>query len=143
MGSTPLVPLEQEIQNVRDYLEIEHVRFGNRLRYEIRVAEDAAATLVPRLAVQTVVENSVKYAVSAQRDGASISITARREHGRLRLEVADDGPGFDIAAIQDGHGLALIRARLALLFKDNATLSVQSTAGQTTVTMDLPASDAS
>jgi sensor histidine kinase YesM len=141
VGSTPLVPLEQEIQNVRDYLEIEHVRFGDRLRYEIRVADDAGATLVPRLAVQTVVENSVKYAVSVQRNGASISVTAQRGHGRLRVDVADDGPGFDVAAVPDGHGLSLIRARLALLYQGDATLSVQSQAGRTIISMDLPASD--
>ena len=95
---------------------------------------------MPRLAVQTVVENSVKYAVSVQREGASIFISAQREHGRLHLEIADDGPGFDVAAIPDGHGLALIRARLALLF-DDATLAVHSEEGRTTVTIDLPVSD--
>jgi sensor histidine kinase YesM len=141
VGSTPLVPLEQELQNVRDYLDIEQVRFGSRLRYDIQVDDDALAALVPRLALQTVVENSVKYAVSVQREGAAVSICARRANGRVRLEVTDDGPGFDVGTIPDGHGLALIRARLALLYTQNATLAVDSRAGQTTVSMDLPDSD--
>jgi two-component system LytT family sensor kinase len=136
------VPLEQEAKHVRDYLEIEHVRFGDRLRFEIRIPDEANTTLVPRLAVQTIVENSVKYAVSVQRDGASILVTAHRANGRMHLEVADDGPGFDAAAIPDGHGLALIRARLARLYSGDATLSVRSQAGRTTVSMDLPATDA-
>jgi sensor histidine kinase YesM len=142
VDATPLVPLEQEAQHVRDYLEIEHVRFGDRLRYEIRIPDEAITALVPRLAVQTIVENSVKYAVSAQRDGASISVTAHRANGRVQVEVADDGPGFDAGAIPDGHGLALIRARLARLYSGDATLSVRSQAGRTTVSMDLPATDA-
>ena len=142
-GSTPLVPLEQEVQSVRDYLEIEHVRFGSRLRYDIQVAGDAGSVLMPRLALQTVVENSVKYAVSARRDGASVSITGQRANGRLRVEVIDDGPGFDPASIPDGHGLALIRSRLTLLYGDQASLTINSETGRTTVAMDLPASDVS
>lgn len=142
-SSTPLVPLEQEIQNVRDYLEIEHVRFGDRLRYDIQVASAAGAVLVPRLALQTVVENSVKYAVSTQRDGAAVSITGERDNGRLRVAVTDDGPGFDTTNIPDGHGLTLIKARLTLLYGDQASLVVSSEPGRTTVAMDLPASDVS
>jgi signal transduction histidine kinase len=141
--SQPLVPLGQEVQNVRDYLEIEHVRFGDRLRYDIEVGSTAAGVLVPRLALQTIVENSVKYAVSARRDGASVRISAQRTNGRLRVEVVDDGPGFSTARTPDGHGLALIRARLSMLYGDGASLSVTSRPGQTTVALDIPASDGS
>lgn len=140
-SSTPLVPLEQEVQSVRDYLEIEHVRFGDRLRYDIQVIGEARDVLVPRLALQTIVENSVKYAVSTRREGGSVSITGQRANGRLRVEVTDDGPGFNSSAIPDGHGLALIRARLSMLFGDRASLTVSSQPGRTTVAMDLPASD--
>jgi sensor histidine kinase YesM len=136
--AAPLVPLEQEAQSVRDYLEIEQVRFGQRLRYDIQIAADASQALVPRLSVQTVVENSVKYAVSAQLAGASITISGCRENGRLHLIVADDGPGFDVTTIPDGHGLALIRARLALLYEDDATLTIRSQEGRTAVEMNLP-----
>ena len=140
-SSSPLVPLEQEVQIVRDYLEIEHVRFGDRLRYDIQVADEARGVPVPRLALQTVVENSVKYAVSARRDGACVSITGQRVDGRLRVEVTDDGPGFNASAAPDGHGLALIRARLSMLYGDRASLTVSSQPGRTIVAMDLPAAD--
>lgn len=141
-SSTPLIPLEQEMQSVRDYLEIEQMRFGDRLRYDIELDEAAGPALVPRLALQTVVENSVKYAVSPRREGAAVSVSAERRHGRLRLTVSDDGPGFDASLIPDGHGLALIRARLEMLYGADATLSIRSAPGRTTIAMDVPASDA-
>jgi len=140
-SSTPLVALETEVQSVRDYLEIEQVRFGDRLRYGIQVASEARAVPVPRLALQTVVENSVKYAVTARREGASVTITGQRADGRLRVEVTDDGPGFNASAVPDGHGLALIRARLAMLYGDRASLTISSRPGRTIVAMDIPVSD--
>jgi signal transduction histidine kinase len=140
-SATPLVPLDQEIQNVRDYLEIEHVRFGDRLRYDIHVDESAGRAVVPRLALQTLVENSVKYAVSPRRAGASVTVTAARSNGRLRIAVLDDGPGFDEAKIPDGHGLALIRGRLDMLYGKDATLSISAAHGRTIVVMDVPATD--
>jgi LytS/YehU family sensor histidine kinase len=134
----PLVPLEQEVQAVRHYLEIEQVRFGNRLRYEIRLVDEAAHALVPRLALQTLAENAVKYAVSPRRAGATVLITARLLDGRVSLDVTDDGPGFAASTIPDGHGLALIRDRLRRLFGDDAALSVASREGRTTISLNIP-----
>ena len=68
--ATPLVTLEQELRVVRAYLDIERVRFGDRLRYDVAPRWGAAAT-VPRMALQTLVENSVKYAVSPRREGGA------------------------------------------------------------------------
>ena len=95
---TPLVTLDEELRIVRAYLEIEQVRFGDRLHYRFDVAEDAADALVPRLALQTLVENSVKYAVSPRRVRTTIVVRAARDDGRLRLDVRDDGPGFPASA---------------------------------------------
>ena len=75
--ATPLVPLDDELRVVRAYLDIERVRFGDRLRYSVDAAATAPApALVPRMALQTLVENSVKYAVSPRREGASIAVRA-------------------------------------------------------------------
>ncbi|HEV3141526.1 MAG TPA: sensor histidine kinase [Vicinamibacterales bacterium] len=136
--STPLVPLEEELRIVRTYLEIERVRFGERLRYRIDVDASAGDARVPRLAVQTLVENSVKYAVSPRRDGASIIVRAGGDNGRIRLSVQDDGPGFDATTLPHGHGLTLLRSRLGMLFADGATMRVESRPGETRVTVDVP-----
>ncbi len=133
-----LVTLDEELAVVRSYLEIERVRFGDRLRFDIESAADGGRALVPRLSLQTLVENSVKYAVSPSRDGAAIHVRATTGDGRLRVAVDDDGPGFDASQWPEGHGLHLLRARLALTFGDRARVTAKSRPGQTTVTLDLP-----
>ncbi|MBI3493263.1 MAG: histidine kinase, partial [Acidobacteria bacterium] len=138
---TPLVTLDEELRVVRDYLDIERVRFGERLRFDITVDAAAPAARVPRLAVQTLVENSVKYAVSPQRGGASVAVRAAAANGHLRLEVEDDGPGFDAATLPEGHGLALLRARLSLAYGDRASLAVDSRPGHTTIVVHIPTTD--
>jgi two-component system, LytTR family, sensor histidine kinase AlgZ len=136
--NTPLVALGDELQIVRNYLEIERVRFGDRLRYAIDADDAAKLARVPRLAVQTLVENSVKYAVSPRRDGGSIGVRAHAVDGHLRIEVSDDGPGFDASSLPEGHGLALLRSRLQLLFGDGASLRVAREQSTTLVTIDVP-----
>ena len=137
--ATPLVPLDEELRVVRAYLDIERVRFGDRLRYDVDLGEGTASAIVPRMALQTLVENSVKYAVSRRREGGSICVRAHASDGRVRVTVEDDGPGFDPANRPEGHGLALLGARLAMLFGDGAAMRVDSRDGHTGVTLDLPA----
>ena len=137
--ATPLVPLDDELRVVRAYLDIERVRFGDRLRYTVEVDGGAGRLVVPRMALQTIVENSVKYAVSPRREGASIRVRAAASDGRLRVAVEDDGPGFGGAARPAGHGLDLLGARLRLLFGDRATLTVDSGPPRTVVEIDVPA----
>ena len=136
-SGSALVPLGQELKNIRDYLDIEQVRFGDRLRYRVEVDGLDQHVLVPRLSLQTLVENSVKYAVSASREGASIVVSARRDGAGLRLSVEDDGPGFDADQIPADHGLALLKARLAMLFGDGATLQINSRPQQTAIVIDI------
>jgi sensor histidine kinase YesM len=136
--AVPLVPLDQELRVVRAYLDIEGVRFGDRLRYVVHLDAGTASALVPRMALQTLVENSVKYAVSPRREGGSIRVTSAAADGRLTVTVEDDGPGFDAAQRPEGHGLALLDARLAMLFGDRASMRIDSRAGRTGVTIEVP-----
>jgi sensor histidine kinase YesM len=136
--ATPLVPLDQELSIVRAYLDIERVRFGDRLRYAVDLGDGTASALVPRMALQTLVENSVKYAVSPRREGGSIHVRAAAANGRVRVSVDDDGPGFDARIRPEGHGLDLLAGRLKMLFGERAWLQIDSRAGSTCVTVDLP-----
>jgi signal transduction histidine kinase len=139
-GDRPLVPLEQELRTVRDYLAIERVRFGDRLNVLIEVDPQAARTPVPRFSLQTLVENAVKYAIAPRRSGGRVAVRVAARDGRVRIEVEDDGPGFDATAIPDDHGLALLRRRLAFTYADRATLSFQGAPGRTIVTVEIPES---
>jgi two-component system, LytTR family, sensor kinase len=137
-SSTPLVRLDDELRVVRAYLDIERVRFGERLHYAVDVENHLASALVPRLGLQTLVENSVEYCVSPSRSGGSIRITAGATAEGVRLAVEDDGPGFDAALRPAGHGLDLLAGRLRLLFEHGASLSVDSRPGRTCVSIDVP-----
>ena len=82
----------------------------------------------------------MKFAVSPRREGASIAVRAGATNGRLRLEVEDDGPGFEATRVREGHGIALLKARLAMAFGERATLHLDSRPGRTCIAIDMPAS---
>jgi sensor histidine kinase YesM len=134
-----LVPLSQELRIVRDYLEIEKTRFGARLNYEIAVPETLDDVKVPPLALQSLVENSVKHVVSHRAEGATIQLIGTAGAGRIRLEVIDDGPGFSLDAITPEHGLGNLVARLELLYGGAGRLEVVRENEKTVVRLDFSA----
>jgi two-component system, LytTR family, sensor histidine kinase AlgZ len=134
-----LVPLAQEVKIVREYLEIESTRFGPRLRYQISVPDALGSLKVPPLALQTLVENSVKHVVARRTEGASIQVAGSTRDGQLHLEVVDDGPGFSLAAVSPEHGLGNLVARLQLLFEDRGHLDVTRDGAKTVARLSLPA----
>jgi LytS/YehU family sensor histidine kinase len=133
-----LVPLDQEMKIVRDYLEIEQARLGSRLRYRVETPDHASDLRLPPLAVQTLIENSIKFAVAPDRMGGEIRVLAREAKGRLQIEVSDTGPGFALESVASGHGLDNLRNRLAMLFGDTADLRVTRQEGWTTVRLMIP-----
>lgn len=138
-NQSSLVPLAQEIKVVRDYLEIESTRFGSRLRYEVAVPESLGQIKVPPLALQSLVENSVKHVAAQHAEGATIQITAARTEGRVHLAVIDNGPGFSLESISPEHGLGNLSVRLQLLFNDEGLLNVTRENGKTVARITLPA----
>jgi hypothetical protein len=101
------VPLSEEIGLQRLYLEIEQVRFPERLKVEIEVPEPLMGKRVPVLILQPVVENSVKYGVARSRKPVTVRISAFEEAGRLHLKVSDDGETFDPGDTEGGTGVGL------------------------------------
>jgi len=137
-SQTGLVPLASEVRIVRDYLEIEEARFGERLRYDIHLPPDLDGFSVPPFSVQTLVENSMKYAVSSRIEGADVTVTVRNGGEKLTVEVSDTGPGFQPEAITVGHGLDNLDARLKALFGHENKLQIGSSGGRTMVSFNVP-----
>jgi len=133
-----LVPLASEMKIVNDYLSIEQARFGGRLRYEIDVPGNIGEAAVPPLAVQTLVENSVKYAIAPNREGGEVRVTAARDNGLVRVEVVDSGPAFRLESAPEGHGLDNLKGRLATLFDQRALLSLERKDGHNAMILSIP-----
>ncbi len=110
------VTLLQEIETLKLYLDIEKMRFEERLRTDFDVDPSAADALIPSLMLQPLVENAIKYAVTPQEDGADISIKAQLVGERIRIIVSDTGPGLQQGAANPmtstGVGMANTRERL-------------------------------
>ena len=125
---TSELSLREEFALQEDYLDIEAVRFPRRLRTHFDLPEDLAGARVPGMILQPLVENSVKYGVSASRKPVTVSLTARAEDNTLILQVADDGPGGAEALGKGlGIGLANVRDRLAARFGEEASLTTGPT----------------
>ncbi|WP_247711201.1 sensor histidine kinase [Qipengyuania vesicularis] len=137
--STGDVSLEDEIDLQEHYLEIESVRFPERLKVRVDLPDDLAQLKVPGMILQPLVENSVKYGVSASNRPVTISIVAREEYGRLVIRVSDDGPG-----LPSGHsggfgiGLANVRDRLEARFGNEASISSGQALGGYETELRLP-----
>lgn len=124
------VALEQEFDLQRLYLDIETVRFPERLRCVFDLPEDLAEARVPGMILQPLVENSVKYAVSAVNRPVTITISAREEFDRLVITVSDDGPGTPTGGEHGfGIGLANVRDRLEARFGNDVVLASGSVPG--------------
>ena len=133
----PLIPLREELAMVESYLEIEKVRFGDKLRGSIQAPTELLDTAVPPMSVQSLVENAVKHGITPQCNGGECLLAVSAEGDSLRIEVRDSGPGFDLAAIPAGHGLGNLVERLDALFGVKARLNVSRCDGYCVVEMVL------
>jgi LytS/YehU family sensor histidine kinase len=135
------VTLRQELEALDLYLGTERLRFGERLRLEYAVEDKAFSALVPSLLLQPLLENSLKYAVSAREQGGLVRIEGRVREGLLELAVIDDGPGLREGAPpaeRRGVGLANTRERLAVLYGSGCRFAVLNSNPGLRVDLALP-----
>lgn len=115
------VALHQELDFLKRYLEIQQVRFGDRLRVRIDVAPETMDARVPNLLLQPLVENAIRHGIAPFAAPGEVHVQACRENGQLCLRVADTGPGLPKSkpnSAPEGIGLANTRARLRQLYGD-------------------------
>ncbi len=121
-GEEDLVSLEHELQMVEDYLALESLRLGDRLRVEREIAPATRSARVPAMLLQTLVENAIKHGVAPLKEGGTLRIVARMEK-KLVLQVVNPRPAQDSTS-SDGVGLRNAAARLRLLFGVRASLAL-------------------
>lgn len=132
------VPLARELAMLSRYLEIEKIRFEDRLRVEIDVAPALLEARVPALSLQPLAENAIRHGISRLPEGGTLRVRGARENGHLRLVIEDDGPGPAPGA-GEGIGLANLRARLAELYGPEQRLELAGRpGGGTTVEVRIP-----
>ena len=139
--------LDDELEFVRSYLEVERARFGERLQVDIQLAPEVRGARVPTMMVQTLVENAVKHGLSELTGPAVVGVHATREGERVVIAVTDNGEGFTERATRrsmgtrsGGYGLANIRQRLSGYFGENGGLTIDrdQDRGLTIVAVALP-----
>ncbi|HEY3856902.1 MAG TPA: sensor histidine kinase [Verrucomicrobiae bacterium] len=115
-SDTQEVPLRQELDFLRRYLEIEQTRFGERLAVKMDIAPETLDALVPNLILQPLVENAIRHGIEPHGKAGRIELRANRQNGLLALEVQDSGAGLRGAPTREGVGLSNTRARLRELY---------------------------
>ena len=137
MGQVETVALERELGAVRSYLAVEKVRFEDRMQVVEQIDTTLHGMAVPTLAIQTLVENAVKYGVEMRAQGCEIRISAQREGDHVRIAVANQGV-LQGASQSTRIGLENTSKRLALLFDGRASLRVEQDQDWVVATLRLP-----
>lgn len=113
------ISLKQELEFLEKYLEIEQMRFHDRLRVDMQIAPEALEASVPNMVLQPLVENAIKHGIAPRSSGGRIDIEATRSNGDLKISVVDDGLGVpfgDLDNLADGVGLSNTKRRLRHLY---------------------------
>ncbi len=125
------ITLSQELKALQLYLDIEKVRFEDRLSLQVKIDEASKDALIPSLLLQPLIENAIKYGIARAEGGGHLSISAKVFAGDLLIEVSDDGPGCDLVDnnIPDAKGVGLrnTRERLATLYGSEHSLKLSQT----------------
>ena len=131
---TAHVTLSQEVETLQLYLEIEKMRFDERLRTHFDIDPRVSRARLPSLLLQPLVENAIKYAVTPQEEGADITVTARLTGERVQIAVSDTGPGLIESkprpTLSTGVGLANIKERLAQTFGSDHRFETRTKLGE-------------
>ncbi len=140
-SSEQFLPLQEEMSLIRTYLELEQIRFGNRLETEIEIDPKAQSVLVPSFIIQTLVENCIKHGISKIMQSGFVSVKAWVKDNFLTCEVYDNGPGIDLSRIYKSTGLSNSISRLETLYDMKNLLQFENTGDGTRVTMRIPLPD--
>ncbi len=123
------VTLAEELETIRQYLDIEKVRLGKRLTFEIAAEEELGETEIPGLLLQPLVENCIIHGISDTRSGGKIYVNCSRSNGFCNIEICDSGNGFQETETTEGFGLTAVKDRLSLAYSEEHLLSLENDDG--------------
>jgi two-component system, LytTR family, sensor kinase len=126
MGKNKLIPFDEELNLVKDYLALEKTRYEERLTVTFEISPSASAYKIPPMMVQTLVENAIKHGISKLIDGGEVSLEARPEGNTLLVRVINDGSLGQKPDEFSGFGIKNTMQRLNLLFGDKASFKIKS-----------------
>lgn len=138
------LPLKQELDFIDDYLAIEVIRFGrDKLQIRKEIDADALDMVVPSMILQPLVENAIRHGIGPKVEGGTVTLRARRNRGRLNLEVSDDGVGIPAGrrpeVFDSGIGIRNVRERLKVLYGQEFIFHIESQPGKgTTIGLEIP-----
>jgi len=133
------VALEEELETLKLYLEIERIRFADRLRVSFDVPPETLQAAVPNLILQPLAENALRHGIERLGGSGRLAVAAAQGDGELVLSVEDDGPGFPEGGPREGIGLSNTRARLEMLYGAGSRLAWENLpGGGARVTLHLP-----
>ncbi len=138
------LPLRQELEFIDDYLDIEVVRFGReKLQIHKEIDPEALDMVVPSMILQPLVENSIRHGIGPKIEGGTITLRARRNNGKLAIEVSDDGVGIPREkrheVYDSGIGISNVRERLKVLYGQECSFDIHSKPGQgTSIRVEIP-----
>ncbi len=128
-GKNRFVSLRNELEIVRQYLEIEKIRFAERLRFKIEFEPECETASIPPLLLQTLVENSIKHGVSPMIEGGEIFIKAKLKNNNIEILIEDNGKGFPDNPKTIGFGLKAVQNILELQFKKQHQFNINNENG--------------
>jgi sensor histidine kinase YesM len=140
-SKTQEVPLEEELQFLQKYLDIQKIRFADRLQLSVDIDREFFSAPVPTLILQPIVENALKHGIAARANGGVIRITAIRSNGLLTFRVYNDGPSLPAGweKNQSGVGISNVRTRLQSLYGNACDLTIRNQAsGGVEVSISVP-----
>lgn len=142
ISNKTFITVEEEIELIEDYLELEKMRFDKSLTYEINCSPDIRIIKIPGLIIEPLVENSIKHNLGRQHQPLHIEIKIRMENSRLYITVTDNGYGFDVEKAGNGFGIYSIQERLKLIYENEYRLNISSGEKKgTIVEIDIPIED--
>jgi len=139
----PEIPLVDEVEFAKRYLEIERMRYGDRLDVRVELATDTTHALVPNMLLQPIIENAVRHGVAPHSAPGRVEVRASRVGNNLSIVVSDTGDGFDFEDTADtrdtpGVGISTTRARLQTLYGSAQQLVFANVPGGFETRISLP-----